>query len=168
MSKLTEIQNELRVPKSQFNSFGKYNYRSCEDILEALKPLLKKHKSTLSISDQVENVGDLTFIESTVQLKTESDTFISKAQAGINPNKKGMDIAQSFGTSSSYARKYALAGMFLLDDNKDADSEKPLDVEQKIKSCQTLSQLKTVYSSLSTSDKTKYASLKDELKTKLK
>ena len=168
MSKLTEIQNELKAPKSQYNSFGKYNYRSCEDILEALKPLLKKHKCTLSISDEVLNVGNLTFIESTVNLKSESDTSISKAQAGINPNKKGMDIAQSFGSSSSYARKYALAGMFLLDDTKDADSEKPLDIEQKLKSCQTLAQLQQVYTSLSANEKTQMQSLKDELKTKLK
>lgn len=168
MSKLTEIQNELKAPKSQYNSFGKYNYRSCEDILESLKPLLKKHKCTLSISDEVLNVGDLTFIESTVNLKSESDTFISKAQAGINPNKKGMDIAQSFGSSSSYARKYALAGMFLLDDTKDADSEKPLDVEQKLRSCQNLKQLQQVYTSLSANEKTQMQALKDELKTKLK
>lgn len=168
MSKLTEIQNELKAPKSQYNSFGKYNYRSCEDILEALKPLLKKYECTLLISDEVINVGDLTFIESKVSFSDGDKFVITTAQAGINPNKKGMDIAQSFGSSSSYARKYALAGMFLLDDTKDADSEKPLNVEQKLKSCQNLKQLQQVYTSLSADDKTKYKDLKDELKTKLK
>ena len=168
MSKLTIIQNELKAPKSQYNSFGKYNYRSCEDILEALKPLLKKHECTLLISDNVINVGDLTFIESTVSLNDGEKVNISTAQAGINPNKKGMDIAQSFGASSSYARKYALAGMFLLDDTKDADTEKPLTSKQKLESCQTLTQLQQVYTSLSADEKTKMQALKDELKTKLK
>lgn len=124
MKALIDIQNELKAPKNQRNNFGKYNYRSCEDILEALKPLLVKHKATLTITDEVKQVGDLLFIESTVTFShlDKHEPIIAKAQAGINPNRKGMDIAQSFGTSSSYARKYALNGLFLIDDTKEVDS----------------------------------------------
>jgi hypothetical protein len=130
MKKLTEIQNELKCEKSHYNAFGKYKYRSCEDILEAVKPLLKKHDCTLTITDEVKEVGGLTFIEATAtiteihgQPNATSLEYISvSAQAGIDPNRKGMDIAQSFGSSSSYARKYALNGLFLIDDTKDADA----------------------------------------------
>jgi len=123
MKELIAIQNELNVPKSQRNSFGNYNYRSCEDILVALKPLLDKHKASILITDDVKEVAGIPYVEATVVFKAESTEALSvRAQAGINPNRKGMDIAQSFGSSSSYARKYALAGMFLLDDTKDADT----------------------------------------------
>jgi hypothetical protein len=122
MKKLTEIQNELKAPKNQYNSFGKYKYRSCEDILEAVKPLLKKHGATLTITDEVIEVGGMVFIEAQCVLLCNDDEVIVRAQAGIDPNRKGMDIAQSFGSSSSYARKYALNGLFLIDDTKDADA----------------------------------------------
>jgi len=123
MKELITIQNELNVPKNQRNSFGNYNYRSCEDILVALKPLLKKHKASILITDEVKEAGGIPYVEATVVFKAENTEALSvRAQAGINPNRKGMDIAQSFGSSSSYARKYALAGMFLLDDTKDADT----------------------------------------------
>ena len=123
MKELIAIQNELNVPKSQRNSFGNYNYRSCEDILVALKPLLDKHKASILITDEVKEVAGIPYVEATVVFKAENTEALSvRAQAGINPNRKGMDIAQSFGSSSSYARKYALAGMFLLDDTKDADT----------------------------------------------
>lgn len=125
MKALTEIQNELKAPKNQYNSFGKYKYRSCEDILEAVKPLLKKHSCTLTITDEVREVGGMVFIESEAFLndaETNEVIISTRAQAGIDPNRKGMDIAQSFGSSSSYARKYALNGLFLIDDTKDADA----------------------------------------------
>lgn len=123
MTELIAIQNELNVPKNQRNSFGNYNYRSCEDILVALKPLLKKHNASILITDDVKEVAGISYVEATVVFKAENTEALSvRAQAGINPNRKGMDIAQSFGSSSSYARKYALAGMFLLDDTKDADT----------------------------------------------
>ena len=123
MKELIAIQNELNVPKNQRNSFGNYNYRSCEDILVALKPLLKKHKASILITDEVKESGGITYVEATVVFKAESTEALSvRAQAGINPNRKGMDIAQSFGSSSSYARKYALNGLFLIDDTKDADA----------------------------------------------
>lgn len=132
MEKLTKIQNELKAPKNQYNSFGKYKYRSCEDILEALKPLLEKHKCTLTITDEIKQIGDIIYVEATALIVYDSGKKIEetplrtmhevKAQAGITPNKKGMDLSQSFGSSSSYARKYALNGLFLIDDTKDADS----------------------------------------------
>jgi hypothetical protein len=126
MKELLNIQSELKAPKSQYNSFGKYKYRNCEDVLEALKPLLKKNKCTLYISDNILEVGGLIFVEAIATIKNEKDQEVAvSAQAGINPNKKGMDIAQSFGSSSSYARKYALNGLFLIDDTKDADTEAP-------------------------------------------
>jgi hypothetical protein len=122
MEKLRKIQAELKAPKNQRNNFGKYNYRSCEDILEAVKPLLDKHKCTLTISDEVREVCGVLFVEAIVFISDGKDSVHTKAQAGIDPNRKGMDIAQSFGSSSSYARKYALNGLFLIDDTKDADS----------------------------------------------
>jgi len=122
MKALTEIQNELKAPKNQYNSFGKYKYRSCEDILEAVKPLLKKHNCNLTLTDSVFEVGGLVFIQAIATIIGQDDTIEVKSQAGIDPNRKGMDIAQSFGSSSSYARKYALNGLFLIDDTKDADA----------------------------------------------
>ena len=123
MKELITIQNELNVPKNQKNSFGNYNYRSCEDILVALKPLLAKHKASIVITDEVKEVAGIPYVEATVVFKAENTEALSvRAQAGINPNRKGMDVAQSFGSSSSYARKYSLAGMFLLDDTKDSDT----------------------------------------------
>jgi hypothetical protein len=123
MNQLLQIQAELKAPKNQFNSFGKYKYRNAEDILEALKPLLLKYNCTLTLSDQIkETSGGLVYVESTAILSNDDTESISTAQAGIDINRKGMDIAQSFGSSSSYARKYALSGLFLLDDTKDADA----------------------------------------------
>ncbi len=120
--KLVLIQSELKAPKNQFNSFGKYKYRSQEDILEALKPLLKKYDVSLTIEDEIKQISDLIYVEATVLIESGSDSKSIKAQAGIDPKRKGMDIAQCFGASSSYARKYALNGMFLIDDTKDPDA----------------------------------------------
>ena len=121
-TRLLKVQEELKAPKNQRNNFGKYNYRSCEDILEAVKPLLVKHGLLITIADQVHEIGNYMYVESTVVVSYENDRIAATAQAGIDPNRKGMDIAQSFGSSSSYARKYALNGMFLIDDTKDADA----------------------------------------------
>jgi len=119
---LIKVQSELKAPKGQYNSFGKYAYRSAEDILEAVKPLLSKNGLSMRVTDEVVEVGGLTFINATVVVTDGTDSITASAQAGIDPNRKGMDIAQSFGSSSSYARKYALNGMFLIDDTKDADA----------------------------------------------
>ena len=122
MKQLIQIQSELKAPKNQFNAFGKYKYRSCEDILEAVKPLLLKYGCTLTISDKVMGCNNLTYVEACATISNGEDFVHVTAQAGIEPNRKGMDISQSFGSSSSYARKYALNGLFLIDDTKDADS----------------------------------------------
>lgn len=124
MSKLLLIQNELRAPKLQFNKFGNYKYRSCEDILEAVKPLLLKHDCRLTISDEVKEVAGNMFIESTATFsRNDSEGLLQvKAQAGIDLNAKGMSASQAYGAASSYARKYALNGLFLIDDTKDADA----------------------------------------------
>jgi hypothetical protein len=122
MKELIAIQNELKAPKSQFNAFGKYKYRSVEDILEAVKPLLLKYECTLIIEDEVKEVGGIVFIEATASIQKDMEGRAVTAQAGIDINRKGMDVAQSFGSSSSYARKYALNGLFLIDDTKDPDS----------------------------------------------
>lgn len=120
--KLVNIQGRLKAPKNQRNNFGKYNYRSCEDILEAVKPLLVEQKLTLTISDEVYQRNTLAYVEATAIVSDGKSEIKVSAQAGIDPNRKGMDIAQSFGSSSSYARKYALNGLFLIDDTKDADA----------------------------------------------
>jgi len=122
MKELIAIQSELKAPKNQFNAFGKYKYRSCEDILEAVKPLLLKYGCTLTIYDEVKEVGGIVFIESTASIQKDLEGRSVTAQAGIDPTRKGMDIAQSFGSSSSYSRKYALSGLLLIDDTKDPDS----------------------------------------------
>lgn len=122
MNALIEIQNELKAPKNQYNSFGKYKYRSCEDILEAVKPLLKEKDLRLTISDEVKEVCGFAYVESTATIcNSKGMEVTAKAQAGIE-KAAGMSLAQSFGSSSSYARKYALNGLFLIDDTKDADA----------------------------------------------
>lgn len=123
--KLMNIQLELKAPKGQYNCFGKYKYRSCEDILEAVKPVLAKHGCTLTISDGIELIGDRFYVKATATLSdTDSDKSISvSAYARESQDKKGMDSSQVTGATSSYARKYALNGLFCIDDTKDADIE---------------------------------------------
>ena len=123
--KLSAIQNELKTPKNQYNSFGKYNYRSCEDILEGVKPLCRKYRTTLVIGDTLELIGDRYYIKATATLyDLDSDKSISNtAYARESENKTGMDVSQITGATSSYARKYALNGLFNIDDTKDADTD---------------------------------------------
>lgn len=123
MSKLVEIQAELKAPKSQRNTFGKYNYRSAEDILEAVKPLLKKHDAKIILSDKPVLVGDWHYIEATARFVCDDEVEVVTAYAREPLNKKGMDESQITGTASSYARKYALNGLLLIDDTKDADTD---------------------------------------------
>lgn len=137
MEKLIAIQSELKAPKNQYNSFGKYKYRNCEDILEALKPLLKKHACTLTISDDITEIGGVLVCEARATISDGKSSLTVAASAGIDTQRKGMDIAQSFGASSSYARKYALNGLFLIDDTKDPDhsnkhEEKPEEIDPTI------------------------------------
>jgi len=131
MEKLIKIQSELKAPKNQYNAFGKYKYRNCEDILEAVKPLLESQKCTLVLTDQIKEVANVLFIEAKAIFSDGDSKIEVCAQAGIDINRKGMDIAQSFGSSSSYARKYALNGLFLIDDTKDADNTNNHDKRQE-------------------------------------
>lgn len=122
ISKIVAIQGELKAPKNQYNSFGKYKYRSCEDILEALKPLLVKEGLLLTITDDIVMVGDRVYVKATVSVTDGEHTATNYAFAREEDTKKGMDGSQVTGASSSYARKYALNGMFCIDDTKDADA----------------------------------------------
>lgn len=124
IEKLQLIQQELIAPKNQYNSFGKYHYRSCEDILEGLKPCLKKVKAAVTVSDTIEMVGNRYYVKATATLfDSESNESVSNtAYAREDDSKKGMDASQVTGSTSSYARKYALNGLFCIDDVKDADS----------------------------------------------
>lgn len=122
--KLGIIQSKLKAPKGQYNSFGKYKYRSCEDILEAVKPLLVETKTVLSVTDRMEVVGDRIYVRAEAHLNNCEDTgeITTVAYAREEESKKGMDSSQVTGAASSYARKYALNGLFCIDDNKDSDS----------------------------------------------
>lgn len=119
---LLAIQQELKAPKGQYNSFGKYKYRSCEDILEAVKPLLRKYNCTLVISDDIVMLGTRFYIKATVTLSNGGETVMTTAFAREEEEKKGADSSQITGAASSYARKYALNGLFCIDDNKDSDT----------------------------------------------
>ena len=120
--KLAKVQSELKAPKNQYNSFGKYNYRSCEDILEAAKPLCIANGLLLTVSDEVVQVGDRIYIRATASVTDGEGTIQTFGMAREAEDKKGMDPAQLTGATSSYARKYALGGLFALDDTKDADA----------------------------------------------
>lgn len=131
--KLLKIQSELKAPKGQYNSFGHYNYRNCEDILEALKPLLKETKTVLILQDEVVDIGNRFYVkaeallldaEEKIDVEEVGSSFKATAFAREEESKKGMDGCQITGAASSYARKYALNGLFAIDDSKDADGDK--------------------------------------------
>ncbi len=119
--KLIEIQAELKAPKSQYNKFGGYNYRNCEDILEAVKPLCAKHGIVPLLSDEIVMIGDRFYVKATAKVTDRNDEIATTAYARESKDKKGMDESQITGSASSYARKYALNGLFCIDDTKDAD-----------------------------------------------
>jgi hypothetical protein len=121
--KLIEIQAKLKAPKDQYNSFGKYKYRSAESILESVKPLLKDFGLVLVLTDSIEAFGERLFLRATAVLSDGDERLTVDALAEIATEKKGMDASQITGTASSYARKYALNGLFLIDDTKDADTD---------------------------------------------
>lgn len=123
MSRLIEIQKKLKAPKGQYNNFGKYKYRSCEDILEAVKPILAENGCTLTLSDEIVLIGDRYYVKATARLRGADTDEIAVAYAREDSEKKGMDGSQITGTASSYARKYALNGLFCIDDTKDADTD---------------------------------------------
>jgi len=168
IERLGAIQQELKAPKNQFNKFGNYKYRSCEDIMEAVKPLL--NGLVLNLTDEVKEAAGYMYVEATAMITDGNKVQAVKAQAGINPDRKGMDIAQSFGSSSSYARKYALNGLFLIDDTKDADSTNTHGKEKNTKKTLTKARfekaLKFVEEGTYTSDelKNKFDLSKEQLK----
>ena len=135
IEKIVAIQSELKAPKGQYNSFGKYNYRSCEDILEGVKPLLAKHGLVLTIQDEIELIGDRYYVKATASITNGKESISTSAYARESLDKKGMDASQVTGATSSYARKYALNGLLAIDDTKDADtmdnSKKPMQQTQE-------------------------------------
>lgn len=167
LMKLNKIQVELKAPKGQFNKFGKYNYRNCEDILEALKPLLEKYKTAINIKDEIIVVGDRDTVinindEINGEIKIVSDRYYIKATATLydiesgesieatayareEESKKGMDSSQLTGATSSYARKYALNGLLAIDDNKDSDSTNKHGKEEKADDLITENQIKRMF-----------------------
>lgn len=130
-----DIQHKLKAPKGQYNSFGKYNYRSCEDILEGVKPLLKEHNLTLLIDDEIVQIGERYYVKATAKITDGREIVSATAYAREPDTKKGMDESQITGATSSYARKYALNALLCIDDTKDADtmdnSKKPAQQTQE-------------------------------------
>ena len=175
MENLVKIQNELKVPKTNINAFGKYKYRSAEDILEAVKPILLKYNATLTLSDEILAIGNKVFLKATAKL----NETICYGYAELAEHK-GMSAEQATGTASSYARKYALNGLFLIDETEsDADSQKPAapitqtnfeDAKSKLIVVSTLAELQSVYMALNPVEKAnkEVIELKDKLKTTLK
>lgn len=138
---LNRVQVELKAPKGQYNGFGKYKYRSCEDILEGVKPLLDKYKCLILLNDDIVLIGDRYYVKATASFIKGEDVISTNSLARECLDKKGMDSAQVTGATSSYARKYALNGLLCIDDTKDQDtmdnSEKPISSDQ-IKTLQLL------------------------------
>ncbi|WP_421904173.1 ERF family protein [Maridesulfovibrio sp.] len=130
-TKMVAIQSKLNCPKNQRNKFGNYNYRSCEDILEGVKPHLAEHGVVLVVSDKIEVIGDRVYVKAKAKVTLGESSMSAVGWAREPQNKKGMDESQITGAASSYARKYALNGLFCIDDNKDADSQEPPDSGQQ-------------------------------------
>ena len=151
-SKHCAIQSQLNAPKDAFNPFGKYKYRSAESILAAAKPLLQEHSLTLTLNDSVIAVGERIYIKATATLSDGANTITAEAYAREPESKKGADESQITGAASSYARKYALCGLFAIDDNKDADAtnthskqpENPFELDKAIQALKTADNLETL------------------------
>ncbi len=182
MENLVKIQNELKVPKENVNAFGKYKYRSAEDILEAVKPILLKYNATLTLSDEIVAIGNKVFLKATASIWIGESNQWTYGFAETSEHK-GMSAEQTTGTASSYARKYALNGLFLIDETEqDADSQKPTNepkpniaeqvetAKAKIITATTLEDLKAKWSTLNKIEQAfqEVIELKDKLKTTLK
>ena len=133
VKKLAKIQSELKAPKNQYNNFGKYKYRSCEDILEAVKPLVNKIDCIMTISDEIVMLGDRYYVKATAAITDGENSISNSAYARESFDKKGMDDSQITGATSSYARKYALNGLLCIDDTKDADTDEHSEQAKKVK-----------------------------------
>ena len=168
---LSSIQQTLNAPKNQYNSFGKYSYRNCEDILQAVKPLLGE--CSLTLNDEISLIGDRFYVKATAKLHLGEESIESVAFARETDQKKGMDAAQLTGATSSYARKYALNGLFAIDDNKDADSQdnraqsSESDYVKSLKRCKTLDELKQAWVKIPKTLQTDYEPVKNQVKAKL-
>lgn len=173
MKELIKIQNELKVPKGNLNKFGNYKYRSAEDILEAVKPVLLKYDATVYLSDEIVLIGTKIFLKATACLTIGEKQICVNGFAETSEHK-GMSAEQTTGTASSYARKYALNGLFLIDeteqdaDGKDSTDKKDiLTASQKIENCTSLDDLGTVWISLTKDEQKQFVALKDAKKLKL-
>jgi hypothetical protein len=180
---LHTIQSELKAPKGNYNSFGKYKYRSCEDIVEALKPLLSKHECHLILSDDVVMVGDRIYVKATASIYQGAVIVgASTAFAREAETKKGMDESQITGTASSYARKYALNGLLAIDDTKDADTDEdtaarnspakqPAKIDEAVKralhECVDIDGLRTVWKTLTPEQREAHMDILNEVKERL-
>ena len=173
MKELIKIQNELKVPKGNLNKFGNYKYRSAEDILEAVKPVLLKYDATVYLSDEIVLIGTKIFLKATACLTIGEKQICVNGFAETSEHK-GMSAEQTTGTASSYARKYALNGLFLIDeteqdaDGKDSTDKKDiLNASQKIENCTSLDDLGTVWNSLTKDEQKQFVALKDAMKSQL-
>lgn len=173
MKELIKIQNELKVPKGNLNKFGNYKYRSAEDILEAVKPVLLKYDATVYLSDEIVLIGTKIFLKATACLTIGEKQICVNGFAETSEHK-GMSAEQTTGTASSYARKYALNGLFLIDETEqDADSKDSIDkkdiltASQKIENCTSLDDLGTVWNSLTKDEQKQFVALKDAEKLQL-
>ena len=147
MKNLITIQNELKVPKGNINKFGNYKYRSAEDILEAVKPILNKYNALLVLTDEILPIGNKIFLKATASLTIDKDNVIVNGYAETSEHK-GMSAEQTTGTASSYARKYALNGLFLIDETEqDADSKEPVKKEPVKLDLETQQGIKNAYAS---------------------
>jgi len=165
--KVQAVQFGLKATKENKNTFGNYSYRSAEGILQSVKPLLAQEGLTLTISDEVTEIGGRIYVKAVCTLTDGVNTLTSQAYAREAEDKKGMDVAQVTGATSSYARKYALCGMFLLDDNKDADTEHYTLVTElaKVRACTTIEELQAVFhASTAKNSKSFVASVNDQKK----
>lgn len=179
--KIVKVQSALKVSKNNHNSFGKYHYRTCEDILEALKPLLGAQGLFQFISDEIIQVSDRIYVKSVVTVTDGENSISATGMARESASKKGMDDSQLTGSTSSYARKYALNGLWSIDDAKDPDtnnfreiakknSQDKVEEEEyrnKLKTCTDIEQLKKVFMSIPRSIQAKLADTKNEMKEKL-
>lgn len=177
------IQSELKAPKGNFNSFGKYKYRSCEDIVEAVKPILAKHEAHLILSDDVVMVGDRIYVKATASIVKGGEVVgTSVAFAREAETKKGMDESQITGTASSYARKYALNGLLAIDDTKDADTDEhkvqtaqvdktplPIDsaISQKIHACDNIDDMRALWKILTVEQREAHTAIFTEVRERL-
>ncbi|NLH62243.1 MAG: ERF family protein [Ignavibacteriales bacterium] len=172
MKELIEIQKNLRAPKAHRNEFGGFNYRSAEDILEAVKPLLAEHGCVLTLTDEIVLIGDRYYVRATARISnSEKEIITVSAYAREEAQKKGMDAAQITGAASSYARKYALNGLFCIDDTRDPDGQVPEktkeDILKQIEDCKTVADLHELWNRMDDKTRQEYKEIVKQRKNQL-